>query len=157
MHDGSVGGGVGGDPLVLHLPENAPHGGDPAGLPEDVEHSGVGEAVVLEAGEAGGPVEEEPGLFHRRVGLEDAVDCEGVPAEGKGTELSGGGVPRRVTEGGGDLVDGGAHILRQRGIRKGLLGERGRPLLGAAEAERGEGSAMGSRRWHSLNRDKAAA
>ncbi|ONK79696.1 uncharacterized protein A4U43_C01F9110 [Asparagus officinalis] len=68
----------------------------------------TGELVVIEVRDvSGGPVEEEPDLLHRGVGLEDLIDGEGVPADGEGEEvgLGGAGLAEDVKHGGvGELV-----------------------------------------------------
>lgn len=154
VHHRGERGGVGGDPLRLHLRPHGPRGLDPPRLAEDVEHGGVGEAVVLEAGEGPGPAEEEVGFRHGRVGLEHAVHGKGVPFDGEGAELRKGEVPGGVAEDGGDLVDGVAHVGgggRRRGFWRGFFGAGLPGREGATVVEEGGGrhgwSSGGGEKW----------
>jgi hypothetical protein len=107
VHDGGESGSVGRDPGAEHLGKEAEHGRNAAGLPEEVDHGGVGEAVVAEGARGGGrQAEEEEGLLERRVGLEHARHGVGVPGEaGEGEEERARRRPGLVAEDGSGAAD----------------------------------------------------
>lgn len=137
VHDRGEGGGVGVHPRAEHLGEEAHHGRHAAGLAEEVEHGGVGEAVVAEpAACAGGEAEEEEGLVERRVRLEDARDGVGVPGEAREGEEE---RPRRrpgvAAEDGVDAADDVAGVGRGGRLGGGGLAARSRPAAGSGWEE----------------------
>lgn len=96
--------------------EDGVHGLDPTRFPEDVEHGGVGEMVVLESLDSGGPVEEEPSFLHRRVGFQDAVDYVRIPFDPEMWKLFPSRFPGGAFE---DVIDIGYDVS---GVNRGVWG-----------------------------------
>lgn len=120
VHDSGEGGGVGRHPGSEHLGEESEHGRHAAGFAEEVDHGGVGEAVVAEGGRrSGGEAEEEEGLLERRMGLEHARHGVGVPGKAwKGEEERARRRPGVVPEDGGGAANYVAGVGRRRRGRR---------------------------------------